>query len=133
LANGDPQQGLLDVGGRLIITAQEPHRWCSLLIISRLADLREYGVNVGRLGDIGRVGLGAHEEEVISESIVAGRSGDALINGNFLCCRAIGNANINEARFKILDAVSGVARVPCYSKGLGATGDGILDVCVCEG
>lgn len=103
-----------------------------MLILSHLANLREHGVDIGRLGDIGRVGFGASQEEVIPESVVARRCGDALVNGNLLRSRIVGDANVEEATLEILDAVGRVGRVPGYLEGLGAVGDLVVDVRICE-
>lgn len=69
---------------------------------------------------------------MVPEGIVARRNGDALVNGNLLRGRVVSDANVDEARLEILDAVGGVAGVPGNSEGLGAIGDGIFDVRICE-
>ncbi len=69
---------------------------------------------------------------MVPEGIVTGRKGDALVNGNLLCGRVVGDANVDEARLEILDAVGGVASIPGDSEGLGAVGDGVLDVRIRE-
>lgn len=86
---------------------QEPHPWCCLLNLSPRADLRKYSEDVGLLGDIDRVGFGSHEEEMVPKVMVAWRQSDALVDGNFLRCRAVGDADVNEPRLEILNAAGG--------------------------
>lgn len=69
---------------------------------------------------------------MVPEGIVAGRNGDALVNSNLLCGWVVGDANVDEARLEILDAVSRITGIPGDSEGIGAVGDGVFDVCVGE-
>lgn len=77
--------------------------------------------------EVGGVGPGPDEEEVVSEGVVAGGQGDALADGDVFRRRRVGDADVDVARGEVLDGVGGVAGVPGYFERGGAAGDGVSD------
>jgi len=69
---------------------------------------------------------------VVSEDVVAWGGGDALVDGDLLGGRVVGYGHISDAGLQVLDAVGGVAGVPCYEEWGGAVGDAVLDEGVSE-
>lgn len=113
LTYAGPQQCLLDVCGRLVVATQKTHprlRGCSL---SSGVKVGKYRQDIRLRRDIGRVRQRSNEKEMVAEGIVYGFRGDTLFNSDFLRGWVVSNADINEARLEILDAIRGIARVPC--------------------
>lgn len=127
LANASPEERLLDVGGRLVVPGEETGGRGGGSTLSSLVQVGEDGADVVALRDVGGVGLGTNQEEVVAEGIVDLLLGDALLDSDILSGEVVGNADVDGTLLQVLDAVSGITGDPCDSEGFAAVGNAVLD------
>jgi hypothetical protein len=90
------------------------------------------GMNVVRFRDTSWVTLGPDQKEMITESIIAGCLGNALLDSDCLRSRAVGDANVCITCFEVLDAVESIALDPRYLEGVSATNNARFDIGIGE-
>lgn len=127
LADASPQQGLLDVGSRLVVPTQEPRRWLGGISLGSGMEIRKDGQDIRVARDIGRVRGGPDQQKVVAEGVVDGLRGNALVHGDLLGRRIVRDADVDQARLEVLDAVGRVARVPGDAEGIRAVLDAVAD------
>jgi hypothetical protein len=133
LTDAEPKGGFFDVGCGFIVTAQEADRGVGVGRFGGVAELGEHGEDVGGVGEVGGVGGRADDDEVVAEGVVAGRGGDALVDGDLFGRLVVGDGHVDGARLEVVDADGGVALVPDDAEGGGAVGDARVDEGVGEG
>lgn len=102
LSDLDPQLGILDVGSGLVVAREEAHGRLGLRLRGGV-DGREHGFDVHVLGEAGRVGGRADEEEVVAPGVPGGGFGDALLYGDLLRGRRVGDADVDRVGFEVVD------------------------------
>jgi hypothetical protein len=132
LSNTCPEEGLFDVGRRLVVAAKEANRRIGSIPFGRLVEGCKHGKDIIRLREFGRVTLWTDKQEVVTEGVVAGRLCNALLDGDVLSCLIVGDADVGVSCLEVLDAVIRVALDPSYLEGLLAARDSIFDVCIGE-